>query len=89
MNELRNDGRNRQQESVSVKRFTGSAQICSVWLPGSSINLAGGSRVYLVQQAADECWLTGCYVICTSDVVWHKESQGPANTHDLPPEQMN
>lgn len=73
--------------SVSVWRGL-QVLICSLSLPGSSINLAGGSRVYLVQQAAAaaaaaDCWLTGCRVVYTSDVVRHKESQGPANTPNL------
>lgn len=71
--------------SLSVWRGF-QVHICSVWLPGSSINFAGGSQVYLVQQAVAataECWLTGCRVVYTSDVVRHKESQGPANTPNL------
>lgn len=85
MTEWRNDERNSIKRSLSVWRGL-QVQICSVWLPGSSINLAGGSGVYLVQQAAAaaaDCWLTGCRVVYTSDVVRHKESQGPANTPNL------
>lgn len=47
--------------------------------PGTALNLARRSGAYLVRQAAARTWLTGRGVIYSSDVVWHRESQAPAN----------